>query len=326
MVPAEPARVLSPRFRRVSIHVIARLDFIDEDSPDIDDELLRSIQPRRGGTPLNLGRWLLHGARQAREWNSLMCAIRGQTRVDGELRELVILRVGVLYRAPYEFALHAPVALAEGAPQAQVDAARDWQGSAMFDARSRDVLTYADAVTLQVQVPPFDALRTHLQVAELTATVAGNNMASRFLEALQIEIESRGPKENGAASLRRRFIVALYSVRMLAACGPLAPCLTSNSTRWFSCRLLKPVPDLISLKWANRSLPPDSGVMKPKPLPSSNHFTVPVWVGLSMDESPQVDGLNITAPPTSMVQTETLKKHQTGGFRTGPAVAVQLGR
>src|SRR5262249_11194314 len=38
----------------------------------------------------------------------------------------------------------------------------------------------------------------------------------------------------------------------------------------------------ISLKWANRSLPPPSGVMKPKPLPSLNHFTMPVWVLLLM--------------------------------------------
>ena len=33
-------------------------------------------------------------------------------------------------------------------------------------------------------------------------------------------------------------------------------------------------------KWTNRSFPPSSGVMKPKPFSSLNHFTVPVaiWV------------------------------------------------
>jgi alkylhydroperoxidase family enzyme len=173
---------------------MARLDFVDEDSPDIDGELLRSIRARRGGTLLNLDRQLLHSAPLARGWNSLMGAIRGQTQLDGALRELVILRVAVLNRAPYEFAQHAPVALAEGLSQAQVHAVRDWQGSALFDARSRAVLAYADAMTLQVQVPQplFDALRTHLpdrEVVELTATVAGYNMVSRFLEALQIESE-----------------------------------------------------------------------------------------------------------------------------------------
>ena len=178
---------------------MARLDFVNEDSPDIDGELLRSIRARRGGTLLNLDRQLLHSAPLARGWNSLMGAIRAQTQLDGALRELVILRVAVLNRAPYEFVQHAPVALAEGLSQAQVDAVRDWQGSPLFDARSRDVLAYADAMTLQVQVPQplFDALRAHLsdrEVVELTATVAGYNMVSRFLEALQIEIESRRPK------------------------------------------------------------------------------------------------------------------------------------
>jgi alkylhydroperoxidase family enzyme len=76
-----------------------------------------------------------------------------------------------------------------------VEAVSDWQGSALFEARERDVLAYTDAMTLQVQVPQplFDALRVHLsdrEVVELTATVAGYNMVSRFLEALQIEIEA----------------------------------------------------------------------------------------------------------------------------------------
>jgi alkylhydroperoxidase family enzyme len=101
----------------------------------------------------------------------------------------------VLNRAPYEFAQHAPVALAEGLSQAQVDAVPTWSDSALFDACARDVLAYADAMTLQVQVPQvrFDALRSHLddrEIVELTATVASYNMVSRFLEALQIEIES----------------------------------------------------------------------------------------------------------------------------------------
>jgi len=174
---------------------MARLDFVNEDSPDIDSELLRSIRARRGGTLLNLDRQLLHSAPLARGWNSLMGAIRGQTLLEGALRELVILRVAVLNRAPYEFDQHAPVALTEGLSQAQVDAVRGWQDSALFDARARDVLAYTDAMTLNVQVPQalFDALRTHLsqrEVVELTATVAAYNMVSRFLEALQIEIES----------------------------------------------------------------------------------------------------------------------------------------
>ena len=174
---------------------MARLHDTNEDAAGVDAELLRAIRARRGGQLLNLDRQLLHSAPLARGWNALMGAIRGHTQLDGALRELVILRVAVLNRAPYEFAQHAPVALAEGLSQAQVDAVAGWQASLLFDARARDVLAYADAMTLQVQVPHalFDALRSHLvdrELVELTATVAAYNMVSRFLEALQIEIEA----------------------------------------------------------------------------------------------------------------------------------------
>ena len=54
---------------------------------------------------------------------------------------------------------------------------------------------------------------------------------------------------------------------------------------WFSRRLLWPSP-WIAEKCANKSLPPPSGVMKPKPLPSSNHLTVPVSVPLVLIEFP----------------------------------------
>jgi len=175
---------------------MARIDYVDDDgSTAADAELLRTIKARRGGQLLNLDRLLLHSTPLAQGWNACMGAIRGATRLDGALRELVILRVAVLNRAPYEFAQHAPVARAEGLSQAQIDAVAQWQDCALFDARARDVLAYADAMTLQVQVPQplFEAVRAHFdarELVELTATVAAYNMVSRFLEALQIDIEA----------------------------------------------------------------------------------------------------------------------------------------
>jgi AhpD family alkylhydroperoxidase len=174
---------------------MARIDYVDEASPAVDAELLRSIRQRRGGELLNLDRMLLHSAPLARGWNALMGAIRTQTVLDGALRELVILRVAVLNRAPYEFAQHAPVGRAEGLCAAQLDAVADWEASALFDARARAVLAYTDAMTRQVQVPDalFDALRRHFaerELVELTATVASYNMVSRFLEALRLDIEA----------------------------------------------------------------------------------------------------------------------------------------
>src|SRR5574343_1033599 len=64
---------------------------------------------------------------------------------------------------------------------------------------------------------------------------------------------------------------------MLEACLPFGPWVTSKVTRWPSFRVLKPF-ILIAEKCANRSSPPSSGVMKPKPLASLNHLTVQVAI------------------------------------------------
>ncbi len=173
---------------------MARLPDQEADSPGVDTALAQRMLQRRGGHLLNLDKQLLHSAPLADGWNQFMGAMRGQTKLDGALRELVILLVAVLNRAPYEFAQHAPVALAEGVSQAQIDTLAHWRDSALFDARSRDVLAYAEAMTLQVQISDelFGAVRRHFdarELVELTATVASYNMVSRFLEALRIEIE-----------------------------------------------------------------------------------------------------------------------------------------
>lgn len=173
---------------------MARLPHVDEHTPGIDAELVALVRQRRGGTLLNLDRQLLHSAPVARGWNTYMGAIRTGCVLDGRLRELVILQVAVLNRAPYEFAQHVPVALQEGVPQAQVDALAGWRGAGCFDARERAVLAYAEAMTLTVQVGDdvFAAVRSVLnarELVELTATVASYNMVSRVLEALGVEIE-----------------------------------------------------------------------------------------------------------------------------------------
>ena len=92
------------------------------------------------------------------------------------------------------FALVIPAAV-RAAPIEQIDALAHWRDSALFDARAHDVLAYAEAMTLQVQVGDelFNAVRRHFdarELVELTATVASYNMVSRFLEALRIEIEA----------------------------------------------------------------------------------------------------------------------------------------
>src|ERR1700761_7618842 len=86
-------------------------------------------------------------------------------------------------------------------------------------------------------------------------------------------------RQGGPMYVREREFRRCYSGVILAACLPFGPCFPSKLTFWFSCSDLKPLP-WTSEKCANRSSPPPSGVMKPKPFASLNHFTVPVAIFL----------------------------------------------
>jgi len=153
-------------------------------------EIERSIAAERGRITL-LYQVLLNSAPLAGGWEKLLTAVRNRSSLPPALREMVILRVAVLNRAPYEFAQHAPVARAEGVSEEKIEALRANEPGAAFDAVERAVLALTDTMTRDVQVDDavmapvlaaFDARAT----VELVATIAAYNMVSRFLEALQI--------------------------------------------------------------------------------------------------------------------------------------------
>src|SRR6185369_12947999 len=96
---------------------------------------------------------------------------------------------------------------------------------------------------------------------------------------------------------------------MFDACLPLGPCVTSKETFWPSLSVLKPC-ILIAEKWAKRSSPPPSGVMKPKPFASLNHLTVPVDIlsFLKIERwAEPVRGLSQSPRRTNEHQIEDLK-------------------
>lgn len=168
---------------------MARIPYADTGNPDVRPLAERIVAER--GSILHLYQMLMHSTPIAEGWLAYLTAIRQKSSLPGALRELIIMRVALLNRAPYEADQHAPIALQEGVSEAQLQALGDWQGCALFDPRESALLAYVDAMTLQVQVPDavFAALAaqfTHREVVEITATVAAYNMVSRFLEALQI--------------------------------------------------------------------------------------------------------------------------------------------
>ena len=168
---------------------MARLPYADLNAPEA-APLVEQIIAERGSV-VPLYQMLLHSPSIAKGWLNHLTGIRHNSSLAGDLRELVIMRVALLNRAPYEADQHAPIALAEGLSQAQLDALPDWPDTETFTPIQRAVLASKDTMTLNVQVEPavFQDVRQYFDerlTVELTATIATYNMVSRFLEALHI--------------------------------------------------------------------------------------------------------------------------------------------
>ncbi|MDP9107679.1 MAG: carboxymuconolactone decarboxylase family protein [Pseudomonadota bacterium] len=170
---------------------MARLPYADPDLPALQSHAAR-IRAERGGKMLNLYKMLLHSPPVADGWRQLLTAIRQQGTLSARYRELAILRIAVLNEAPYEFAQHVPFARSEGVTEAQLEAMQQMDWGCAFDADDALVLTYTDAMTRQIRVPPalFAAVQARFdarEIVELTATIGAYNMVSRFLEALELD-------------------------------------------------------------------------------------------------------------------------------------------
>jgi alkylhydroperoxidase family enzyme len=160
------------------------------------------VRARRGGVLTPLDRLLLHSPPVADGWNALLGAVRSRTTVRPDVRELVICRIAALNAARYEWAAHAPLALANGVSPAQLDAIRDGRTD-ILDPVQKSAVEYASAMTRDVEVPDelFEELRWHFDergVVELTATIAAYNLVSRFLVALRLE--PTAPEEEAAGA------------------------------------------------------------------------------------------------------------------------------
>lgn len=172
---------------------MARIPDVDErELPELAGTLaeIRKLRPgRQRFSPLY--RVLLNSPPVALGWLHFLTAIRMETTLPAMYRELVILRIGLMNKAEYEYQEHVPQALAAGITQRQIDTLAVCQESDAFDDTQRAVLAYIDAMTLEIAVPDrvFEAVRRLFddrEVVELTAMIAAFNLVSRFLVALRI--------------------------------------------------------------------------------------------------------------------------------------------
>jgi 4-carboxymuconolactone decarboxylase len=157
--------------------------------PELADVEAR-IMAERGRLSL-LYQVLLNSGPIASGWERMLTAVRNQTGVPANLRELIILRVAVLNGARFEYDAHVPHAQKAGVDIDKIDGVKQDVLPDVFAPLERLVLALTDTMTRDIVVP--DDLMNRLQqhfdakgTVEVVATIAAYNMVSRLLVALNV--------------------------------------------------------------------------------------------------------------------------------------------
>jgi len=174
---------------------MARVPLIEENEHSELADSIAKIKGARGGRLINIYRLMLHTPMLANAWFDLNQAVRYGTEIDGQCREIAVIRVAILNNVEYVQRAHGPAyALKEGLTPEQVTAIGDWRSSKLFDDRQRALLAYTDAMTRDIDVPDdvFTEVRQHFserQAVELSMLIGAYNMLTRFLKALKVDPE-----------------------------------------------------------------------------------------------------------------------------------------
>src|SRR5512133_3792523 len=94
---------------------MARIPLIEESQHPELAESIAKIKGARSGRLINIYRLMLHSPALANAWFELNQAVRYGTEIDGQSRELAVIRVAILNNVEYVVRAHGPAyALKEG--------------------------------------------------------------------------------------------------------------------------------------------------------------------------------------------------------------------
>ena len=157
--------------------------------------IIKRILERRGPMGLvSLDRTLLHAPLVADGWNAYFKAIRTQNTLPTGLLEIAVLRLAALLRCWYAWDGHYLLAREAGVSDEalmNLRTAKPGEKLTGLDAKQQATALYAEEMTMagEVSTSAFDGVAAFLsnrQVVELTAAIAGYNMVTRFVNALDV--------------------------------------------------------------------------------------------------------------------------------------------
>ena len=127
--------------------------------------------------------------------NSLMALLQPGRNLDPELRELAILRTGIVGDSKFEYSQHLKVARMVGVAEEKLAAIKGWTTSDLFTPVERAVMAATDEILSRnlVEDETLAALQTHLsdpQVLELFVVIGLWRMHGLIVRALHLEYDN----------------------------------------------------------------------------------------------------------------------------------------
>jgi 4-carboxymuconolactone decarboxylase len=160
------------------------------------DKAAPEFMERIEGLPvLNLFRMLPWAGKIAPQFLRMGGAILTRTRLDAQLRELAILRVGAGTGSDYEVHHHRRMGAETGLSVSEMDATALGASQAALSEPQRLVLAFTDAVLKEVKAPDglfaqaLDALGPEA-LAELVMTIGYYRLVAGFLLNFGVEVEA----------------------------------------------------------------------------------------------------------------------------------------
>ena len=147
--------------------------------------------------PLNIFRMMAGGEGLLKAFTRMGNYLLFKSKVDPILREIAIIRAGVLSKAKYEVHQHERIGRDLGMSDALIKAIHAGADDPAFDDVQRMVMRYTDDIVKNVRASDatFNALKARLslqQLQELTVTIGYYMTVSRFLETFDVDIEQPG--------------------------------------------------------------------------------------------------------------------------------------
>ena len=168
---------------------MARIPYVESENAHW---LTREILARRNNR--NIHRMLGHSGPLADAFVRLATTLRYESELDPALREIAILRVGVLSGATYEVTAHRGHARAAGLSERQIAAVEAGEARALTPLQ-QGVMRFTDDVVANVRASdatflPLQAALEPRSLVELVVAIGFYMAACRFLETFDIDVHT----------------------------------------------------------------------------------------------------------------------------------------